>query len=88
MCPLLKAALSNSATQDMEKAEVLNAFSISASTSKTSLQESQAPGISGKGWNEEDVPLVEEDLVREYLSTLDLFKFMDPDAPMSAKRTA
>lgn len=57
-------------------------------TSKTSLQESQAPGISGKGWNEEDVPLAEEDLVREYLSTLDLLKFMDPDAPMSAKRTA
>lgn len=70
------------------QAEVLNTFFISASASKTSLQESQAPGISEKGWNKEDVPLVEEDLVTQYLSTPDLVKSRGSDAPMSAERMA
>ncbi|KAK4806997.1 hypothetical protein QYF61_000326 [Mycteria americana] len=39
---------------------------------KTSLQESQAPEARGKVWSKEDVPLVEEDLVREYLSKPDV----------------
>ncbi|KAK4810525.1 hypothetical protein QYF61_004488 [Mycteria americana] len=51
--------------QDMEKAEVQNAFFASVFTSKTGLQESQAPETRGKGWNKADVPLVEQDQVRE-----------------------
>ncbi|KAK4806752.1 hypothetical protein QYF61_005548 [Mycteria americana] len=65
----------------MEKAEVLNAFFTLVFTSKTSLQESQVPETRGKGWSKEDVPLVEEAQVREYLSKLDiqctLSKFAD-----------
>lgn len=61
--PLLNETLVNSATQERDRDRVPNTFFISASTSKTSLQESQAPEISGKGWNKEDVPLVEQDLV-------------------------
>ncbi|KAK4807097.1 hypothetical protein QYF61_018438 [Mycteria americana] len=33
----------------------------------------------GKVWSKEDVPLVEEDQVREYLSKLDIHKSMGPD---------
>ena len=66
-------------TQDMEKAEVLNAFFTSVFTSKTGLQESQAPETSGKGWSKEDVPLVKEDQARKYLSNIDIHKSMGPD---------
>ena len=43
------------------------------------LQESQVPEIRGKGLSKEDVALVEEDQVREYLSKLDIPKSMGPD---------
>lgn len=62
-------------TQDMGKAEVLNAFF----TSKTSLQESKTPEAAGKVWSKEDTPFVEEDRVRECLSKLDLCKSMGLD---------
>lgn len=48
-------------TQDMEKYAVLNATFASVFTSRTSLQVPQVPEISRKGWNKEDVPLVEKD---------------------------
>ena len=50
----------------MEKAEVLKALFGSVSTSKTSLQESQAPETRGKVWNKKDLPMVEEDQVRQH----------------------
>ncbi|KAK4808476.1 hypothetical protein QYF61_005793 [Mycteria americana] len=50
-------------TQNMEKAEVLNAFFASVSTNKTGLQESQVPETRGKGWSKEDVRLLEEDQI-------------------------
>lgn len=38
-------------TNDIEKAEVLNAFFVSVSTNKTSLQEFQAPETRREVWN-------------------------------------
>ncbi|GAB0206869.1 mitochondrial enolase superfamily member 1 [Grus japonensis] len=66
-------------TQDMEKSEVLNAAFASVYSSKTGLQESQVPETKAKGWSKEDLPLVEEDQIREYLSKLDIHKSMGPD---------
>ena len=65
---LLVNEMGDLVTQDMGKAEVLNAFFASVFCSKTSLQESQAPEIRMKGWNKKDLSLVEEDHVREYLA--------------------
>ncbi|KAK4831130.1 hypothetical protein QYF61_015433 [Mycteria americana] len=48
-------------TQDMEKAEELNAAFALVLTSQTGLQESRIPETRGKGWSKEYVPLVEED---------------------------
>lgn len=63
----------------MEKAEVINSFSTSAFTSKTSLWESQPPWLRGKVWSKEDASLVEIRRVREYISRLDKPKSMGPD---------
>ncbi|GAB0183275.1 hypothetical protein GRJ2_000792800 [Grus japonensis] len=65
--------------QDMEKVEVLNATFTSVFTSKSGLQKSQVPETKGKVWSKDDVPLVEDDQVREYLCKLRIRKSMDPD---------
>ncbi|XP_009330384.1 PREDICTED: carbonic anhydrase-related protein [Pygoscelis adeliae] len=47
--------------------------------SKTELQESQAPETHRNIWNKEELPLLEEDQVREHLNNLDTHKSMGPD---------
>ncbi|GAB0183716.1 mitochondrial enolase superfamily member 1 [Grus japonensis] len=66
-------------TKDIEKAKVLSAFFVSAFTSMTGFQQSQVPKTDGKAWSKEDLPSVEEDLVRQYLSKLDPHKSTGPD---------
>jgi len=68
---LLLSGVGAPETQDMEKSEVQNAFFASVLTSKARLQATQAQEPMGKGWKE-DVPLVEEDQVREHFSKLDV----------------
>lgn len=53
-------------TEHTGKAEVLNGFFASVSTSKTSLQKSQALETRGKVWSKESLSLVEEDQIRQY----------------------
>lgn len=56
----------------MEKTQVLKAYF-------ASLQQSQMSETKGKCWSKNNVPLVEEDQVRKYLSKLDSKKFMCSD---------
>lgn len=56
----------------------MNAFFTSVLTSKTGLQKSQVLMTTEKIWSEEDLPLEEEDQIREYLNKLDLCMSMDP----------
>lgn len=59
-------------THGMEKAEVLNTVFATFLSSKMSTQESQAPETRKKVCSKEDVCLVDEGLVRGYLSKMDL----------------
>jgi len=63
-------------TEDAEKAELLNAFFASVFSAKAGPQESQALGVREEAYREDDLPLVEEDCVRDRLSNLDTHKSM------------
>lgn len=52
----------------MEKTVVLGAFFASVFTSKTDLQESQAPEAEGRAWNQKDLSLVEADQAEEHFN--------------------
>ncbi|CAM4533257.1 unnamed protein product [Lepidochelys olivacea] len=74
--PLLNEG-GNLVTEDVEKANVLNAFFASVFTNKVSSR-TTALGSTARG--EGDQPSVEKEVVRDYLEKLDEHKSMGPDA--------
>jgi len=59
--------------------ELLNAFFASVFTAKAGPQAPQSLELREKAWRKEDLPLVEEDQIRDCLSKLDTHKVMGPD---------
>ncbi|PKU42802.1 rna-directed dna polymerase from mobile element jockey-like [Limosa lapponica baueri] len=77
--PLLDVG-GNIATKDEEKAEILNAFFASASNSRTSYPQGvQPPGLEDKDGEQNNTPLIQEEVVNDLLMHLDTHKSMGPD---------
>ncbi|CAM5165610.1 unnamed protein product, partial [Eretmochelys imbricata] len=74
--PLLNEG-GNLVTEDVEKANVLNAFFASVFMNKVS---SQTTALSSTAWGGGGQPSVEKEVVRDYLEKLDVQKSMGPDA--------
>ncbi|CAM5107999.1 unnamed protein product [Eretmochelys imbricata] len=74
--PLLNEG-GNLVTENVEKANVLNAFFASVFTNKVS---SQTAARGSTAWGGGDQPSVEKEMVQDYLEKLDEHKSMGPDA--------
>ncbi|CAM4699543.1 unnamed protein product [Caretta caretta] len=74
--PLLNEG-GNLVTEDVEKANVLNAFFASVLTNKVS---SQTTALGSTAWGGGDQPSVEKEVDQDYLEKLDEHKSMGPDA--------
>ncbi|CAM4588838.1 unnamed protein product [Lepidochelys olivacea] len=74
--PLLNEG-GNLGTEDVEKANVLNAFFASVFTNMVS---SQTAVLGNTAWGVGGQPSVEKEVVRDYLEKLDVHKSMGPDA--------
>ncbi|GAB0206164.1 mitochondrial enolase superfamily member 1 [Grus japonensis] len=66
-------------TQDMEKAEVLNGFFASVFANKGSSHTAQVTEGKGRDWENEELPTVGEDQVRDHLRNLKVHKSLGPD---------
>ena len=66
-------------TEDEEKVQLLNAFFALVFSAKAGPQKSQAPDVREEVSRKDDLPLVEEDCVRDHLRNLDAHKSMGPD---------
>ncbi|CAM5115928.1 unnamed protein product [Natator depressus] len=66
----------NLVTENVEKANVLNAFFASVFTNKVS---SQTTALGSTAWGGGDQPSVEKEVVQDYLEKLDVHKSMGPD---------
>ena len=64
MGPLLNK-VSALVAEDTEKAELLNAFFASVFTAKAGPEESQSLEVREEAWRKDDLPLVEEDCVKQ-----------------------
>ncbi|CAM5119753.1 unnamed protein product [Natator depressus] len=73
--PLLNG-VGNLVTEDVEKANVLNAFFASVFTNKVSFQ---TTALGSTTWGGGDQPSVEKEVVQDYLEKLDEHKSMGPD---------
>ncbi|CAM5152844.1 unnamed protein product [Eretmochelys imbricata] len=73
--PLLNEG-GNLVTEDVEKANILNAFFASVFTIKVS---SQTTALGSTAWGGGDQPSVEKEVVRDYLEKLDEHKSIGPD---------
>ncbi|CAM5145543.1 unnamed protein product [Natator depressus] len=74
--PLLNEG-GNLVTEDVEKANVLNAFFASVFMNKVS---SQTTALGSTAWEGGGQPSVKEEVIRDYLEKLDVHKSMGPDA--------
>ncbi|CAM4585984.1 unnamed protein product [Lepidochelys kempii] len=74
--PLLNEG-GNLVTEDVEKANVLNACFASVFTNKVS---SQTTALGSTAWGGGSQPSVKEEVVRDYLEKVDVHKSMGPDA--------
>jgi len=66
-------------TEDTEKVKFFSAFFASVFTAKAGPQTSQSLTIRDEACRKENLPLVEEDRVRDHISNLDTHKSMGPD---------
>jgi len=75
----LRKEVGDLVTRDVEKAEVLNDFFASVLNTECSSHTTQVAVGKGRNWENEELPTVEDDQVRDCLRNLKVHKSMGPD---------